>query len=94
MFICGAVVAGLGQGASFRAGLSAVTADSPKERRGEVTSSLFVILYVAISIPVICVGAGAQSFGLIQTGVVFASLVALLSAASLLILLSRTEKAS
>ena len=94
LFVGGAVVAGLGQGASFRAGLSEVTASSPGERRGEVTSSLFVVLYVAISIPVICVGAGAQSFGLVPTGIVFASLVALLSATSLLILLSRTRKAS
>lgn len=94
LFAGGAVVAGLGQGMSFRAGLSAVTASSPRERRGEVTSSLFVILYVAISIPVICVGAGAQMFGLVPTGLVFALLVAALSAASLLLLLLRASKES
>lgn len=91
LFVGGAVVSGLGQGMSFRAGLSAVTDDSPKERRGEVTSSLFVILYVAISIPVVCVGAGAQRFGLVPTGVTFALLVGALTALALLILLVRTR---
>lgn len=88
IFLIGAVIAGLGQGLSFRAGLAAVTAASPADRRGEVTSSLFVILYIAISIPVVCVGAGAQRFGLAPTGMIFALLVASLAAIALMILLS------
>lgn len=92
LFVAGAVVAGAGQGMSFRAGLSAVAASSPPERRGEITSSLFVILYVAISIPVICVGAAAQRFGLVPTGVVFSLLVAALAALALLVLLVRQKK--
>jgi hypothetical protein len=44
-----------------------------------VASSFFLVLYVAISIPVIGVGAGAQVFGLVSTAVVFAGLVVLLA---------------
>ncbi|MFP5407541.1 MAG: ATP-binding cassette domain-containing protein, partial [Gammaproteobacteria bacterium] len=77
--LAGAVVAGLGQGASFRAGLQAVTGAAPADRRSEVLSSFFLVLYVAISIPVIGVGAGAQVFGLVPTAVVFAGIVALLA---------------
>ena len=89
VLVAGAVVAGLGQGASFRAGLQAVTGAAPPERRSEVSSSFFLVLYVAISIPVIGVGAGAQVFGLVPTAVVFAGLVAALALAAFVSLLRR-----
>lgn len=91
MLIGGAVVAGIGQGMSFHAGLAAVTGASPPEKRGEITSSYFVILYVGIAIPVIGEGAAAQVFGLIAAGMVFATLVAIL-AASVLLLLVRSGR--
>jgi MFS family permease len=53
LLIAGGVVAALGQGLSFRAGLTAVNDASPPERRAEVASSFFVIAYVAISVPVV-----------------------------------------
>ncbi|WP_240157613.1 MFS transporter [Pseudonocardia broussonetiae] len=89
VLVAGAVVAGLGQGASFRAGLQSVTGTAPAERRSEVSSSFFLLLYVAISIPVIGVGAGAQVFGLVPTAVVFAGLVALLALGAFTSLLRR-----
>jgi hypothetical protein len=87
--LAGAVVAGLGQGASFRAGLQAVTGTAPVDKRSEVSSTFFLVLYVAISIPVIGVGAGAQVFGLVPTAVVFAGIVALLAVGAFVSLLRR-----
>lgn len=87
--VTGAMVAGLGQGASFRAGLQAVTGAAPADQRSEVSSSFFLVLYVAISIPVIGVGAGAQVFGLVPTAVVFAGIVALLAVGAFVSLLRR-----
>jgi len=87
--LVGAVVAGLGQGASFRAGLQAVTGAAPADRRSEVSSTFFFVLYVAISIPVIGVGAGAQVFGLVPTAAVFAGVVALLAVGAFVSLLRR-----
>ena len=87
LLVVGAVVAGLGQGASFRAGLTAVGAASPAEQRSEVSSSFFVVIYVALSIPVIGVGAAAQAVGLVPAGVGFSVLVALLALAALVALL-------
>jgi hypothetical protein len=89
VLVAGAVIAGFGQGASFRAGLQAVTSAAPADRRSEVSSSYFLVLYVAISIPVIGVGAGAQVFGLVPTAVVFAGIVALLAVGAFVSLLSR-----
>jgi predicted MFS family arabinose efflux permease len=87
--LVGAVVAGLGQGSTFRAGLQAVTGAAPADRRSEVSSSYFLVLYVAISIPVIGVGAGAQVFGLVPTAAVFAVIVALLAVGAFVSLLRR-----
>jgi MFS family permease len=94
VLVTGAVVAGLGQGASFRAGLQAVTGAAPADRRSEVSSSFFLVLYVAISIPVIGVGAGTQVFGLVPTAVVFAGVVALLAVAAFVSLLRRVPRRS
>lgn len=82
----GAIVAGVGQGISFRAGLGMVTSASPPGQRGEITSAFFVTLYVAISIPVIGEGAAASAFGLVTAGALFAGLVAALAAVVLLLL--------
>jgi MFS family permease len=94
LFVLGAAVGGLGQGLSFRAGLAAISANSPAARRGEVASAYFVILYVAISLPVIGVGAASQSFGLVAAGVTFTVIVAALSASALAILLTRAKPES
>lgn len=76
--LAGAVMAGLGQGVTLRAGLGAVAAASPPHRRGEVISTLFVVLYLAISVPVIGIGIGADALGLRTAGLIFSVAVAML----------------
>ncbi|WP_055585480.1 MFS transporter [Peterkaempfera griseoplana] len=82
LLVVGAVVAGTGQGLSFRAGVTEVGLHSPPDQRAEVTSAFFVVLYVAISIPVVGVGALAVASGLRTAGLVFTCCVALLAAAT------------
>jgi len=86
LFVAGAAVAGLGQGATLRAGLAGISADSPEELRGAVTSTFFVVLYVGIALPVIGEGALATAAGLVTAGVVFSVLVAVLAAVALVLL--------
>jgi MFS family permease len=86
LLVLGGVVAGFGQGLSFRAGLGALTAAAPDDRRGEVASSFFVVAYVAISLPVIGEGVLAQAAGLKPAGLVFAAAVAALAAVVLTLL--------
>jgi len=93
LMVTGALVAGLGQGATFRAGLGGVQAATPEEQRGEVTSTFFVALYVGISIPVIGEGALAGAAGLVAAGIVFSALVAALAVAALVLLLRSRESA-
>jgi MFS family permease len=77
--IAAAVVAGVGQGISFSRGLAAVAERTPADRRAEVSSTYFVVAYVAISLPVVGEGVAAQQWGLQTAGVTFAVAVAILS---------------
>jgi MFS family permease len=86
LLAAGGVVAGLGQGLSFRAALAELNDAAPGERRAEVASSFFVVAYVALSIPVIGEGVLAQIAGLRAAGLVFAAAVALLAAVVLALL--------
>ena len=86
LLVVGGVIAGLGQGLSFRAGLASLNARSPTEHRAEVASSFFVVAYLAISLPVIGVGLLAQGTSLRSAGLVFAGVVAALAALVLMLL--------
>jgi MFS family permease len=77
--VAAAVVAGIGQGISFSRGLAAVAERTPADRRAEVSSTYFVVAYVAISLPVVGEGIAAQHWGLQAAGVSFAVAVAILS---------------
>ena len=74
-----ALVAGAGQGISFSRGLAAVVEQVPADRRAEVSSTYFVVAYVAISLPVVGAGLAAQAWGLRTAGEVFALAVAALA---------------
>jgi MFS family permease len=79
VLLTGGIIAGLGQGLSFHAGLAAVNEASPAERRGEVASSFFVVAYVAISVPVVGVGVLAELIDLRDAGLIFAAVVVALA---------------
>lgn len=94
LLILGAVVAGVGQGISFGRGLAAVAERTPADRRAEVSSTYFVVAYVAISLPVSGEGLAAQRYGLRTAGVSFALAVALLSALCLVAVLVQQRRES
>lgn len=56
LLLAGAIVAGLGQGLSVGGGIDALNAQAPDERRGAIASSLFVVLYLGLAIPIVGVG--------------------------------------
>lgn len=71
LLVLGALIGGVGQGMSFSKGLAAVVAASPAARRAEVTSTYFVVAYVAISLPIVGQGIAAAHWGLRTAGVAF-----------------------
>ena len=90
LLVLGGVIAGFGQGLAFRAGLTAVTARAPAEHRGAVASSFFVVMYVAIALPVIGVGILADVTGLRPAGLTFAAVVAAVAIVVLVLLRERS----
>ncbi|WP_321947443.1 MFS transporter [Paraburkholderia sp. J10-1] len=75
--VVGTTIAGIGQGVSFRASLGDLAAKCPSNRRAEVTSSFFVVLYIAISLPVIGLGFAVQRIGIAHATLLFAILTTL-----------------
>jgi hypothetical protein len=63
-----------------------VNARAPADKRGEVASSFFVVMYVAISLPVIGVGLLAEATGLRAAGLTFSAVVAAVAMVVLVLL--------
>ncbi|RJS93592.1 MFS transporter [Salinisphaera sp. Q1T1-3] len=89
LMLLGATVSGLGQGITLRAGLGEVVAQAPARRKGEITSTYFVVIYVAISLPVVGLEALSMLIGLTAAGVLFAALDAVLALAARSLLVRR-----
>ncbi|BBG02159.1 MULTISPECIES: MFS transporter [Pseudonocardia] len=79
----GALVAGAGQGMTFATGLAAVNSRVDAQQRAGVTSTYFVVLYLAISVPIIGLGAASQVWDLTIAGIVFCAGVAVLATVAL-----------
>ncbi len=87
--IVAAVVAGIGQGISFSRGLADIVELTPADRRAEVSSTYFVVAYVALSLPVVGVGLAAQDWGLRTAGVSFAAAIAVLAVVCLVAIVAQ-----
>ncbi|UVF80573.1 MFS transporter [Gordonia mangrovi] len=85
LLFIGAIISGVGQGLSFSKGLAAVVAAAPTNRRAEVTSTYFVVAYVAISIPIVGQGFAAAQWGLRTAGVGFNIAVGVLALIALVL---------
>lgn len=77
--IVGAVVAGIGQGIAFRAGLGEITQQSPAEHRAGAAAMFFIVIYIAISLPVVGLGLAAQVLGVGMAGALFSGVIAVLA---------------
>lgn len=92
--VAGGLVAGVGHGMTFSRGLAAVVERTPTQRRAEVSSTYFVVAYVAISLPVVGEGLAAQAWGLRTDEVSFAVAVAILAGICLVAILAQQTRES
>ncbi len=92
--VAGGLVAGVGHGLTFSRGLAAVIERTPAQRRAEVSSTYFVVAYVAISLPVVGEGLAARAWGLRTAGVSFAVAVAILAGICLVAILAQAARDS
>ncbi|MEV6756880.1 MFS transporter [Streptomyces sp. NPDC051214] len=82
LVVLSALVGGAGQGLALRAAVAGVAAAAPEAHRAGVISSLFVVAYTGISIPVIGIGVLSEPLGLEEAGLVFIGVMVLLAAAA------------
>ncbi|WP_369197041.1 MFS transporter [Streptomyces djakartensis] len=93
LVVLSALVGGVGQGLAFRGALSSVAAASPADRRAAVISTLFVVAYAGISVPVIGVGLLTEPLGLEGAGLVFIACMGVLVTTAAVYLLRRPVRA-
>jgi MFS family permease len=89
LVVLSAVVGGCGQGLAFRGALTTVAQASPEHQRAAVISTLFVVAYAGISVPVIGVGVLVGPIGLEGAGLVFIACMAVLVSVAGVYLLRR-----
>ncbi|MGW1725810.1 MFS transporter [Streptomyces sp. NPDC002306] len=94
LVVLSALVGGSGQGLAFRGAMSAVSHASPVDSRAAVISTLFVVAYAGISVPVIGVGVLTGPIGLEGAGLVFIVCMAVLVSAAAVYLLRRPVPAA
>lgn len=91
LLLAATAIAGIGQGLVFLAGITEVTASAPPERRADVLSSFYVIVYLGVGLPVIGVGFLATAIGLLHSVQYFALAVAVLCVALCVALTAATS---
>jgi MFS family permease len=89
LVVLSALVGGVGQGLAFRGALSEIAGASPEHRRAAVISTLFVVAYAGISVPVIGVGLLTDLIGLEGAGLVFITCMAVLVSTAAVYLVRR-----
>lgn len=94
LVVIAGALGGLGQGVTLRAGLSMIHTQTPAENRAEVSSAFFVVMYVAISLPVVGVGIAVVPVGLQAAGLFFCAVMCLVAfgAAAIHCVLERTHR--
>ncbi|GAA2783458.1 MFS transporter [Kitasatospora sp. CM 4170] len=91
LLFIGSVLGGICQGVAFRSLFTSAVAAMNPERRGSELSSLWIIVYLGSSAPIIAVGALTQRYGLLPAVSGFATLAAL-ACAGLALAVARRPK--
>ncbi|MEV7626995.1 alpha/beta fold hydrolase [Actinoplanes sp. NPDC089786] len=74
LYVAGAVVAGFGFGAAFRFAINALGEAAPETQRGQVFATMYIVSYLAFSVPALAAGLAAERFGLKPTAVAYGAL--------------------
>lgn len=83
VFFLGTVVLGAGAGMTFLGGIRLLSELSEPKRRSELFAALYVVNYLAVSIPVILAGVLADALGLRTMITVYLAFVAVVAVAAL-----------
>jgi MFS family permease len=79
LFFAGTAVAGLGFGPAFAGAFRTLTADAPAEARAELVAAIYVVSYLAFSLPAIAAGIEVTHVGLRDTATGYAAAIMVLA---------------
>ncbi|WP_063774831.1 MFS transporter [Kitasatospora azatica] len=83
LFFVASALAGVGFGPSFSGALRTLTTLAPADRRAEVVTAVYVLSYLALSLPAVAAGLAVSHFGLTGTATWYGAAVCLLEALAL-----------
>ena len=78
LYVVGSVIAGFGFGAAFRYVVNALGDAAPADQRGQVFATMYIVSYIAFSIPALFAGLAVERIGLQPTAVAYGVLEILL----------------
>jgi MFS family permease len=95
-FLAGTAVAGVGFGLAFLGAFEMVTALAPPAERAGLVAAIFIVNFLAFSIPAVIAGWAVTRYGLHRTALVYCAVVAALvaAAAGSLMVRSRARRTS
>lgn len=91
-FLVGTAVAGVGLGLAFSGAFRLTTAQAAPGQGAGLVSAIFVVNYIAFSVPALLAGVATTRIGLQSTALAYAAVLAVLIVAALGVLLLRGDK--
>jgi predicted MFS family arabinose efflux permease len=88
-FLAGSAVAGIGFGLAFLGAFRTVTALAAPDDRAGLVAAIYIVGYLAFSVPALIAGVATTKFGLHSTALVYSAALAVLAAAAVGLLLRR-----
>ena len=85
----GSLVAGVGLGPAFSGIVRSLGPLAPPEKRGALFAAVYIVVYVAISVPTIAAGVATTRFGLRDTTYVYGLAVIVMAAATVVAVMRR-----
>ena len=86
-FLTGTAVAGVGFGLAFQGSFRMITALAEPDDRAGLVTAIYIVGYLAFSVPALIAGVATTHFGLHPTALVYSASLAILAAAAVGILL-------
>jgi MFS family permease len=90
-FLAGTAVAGVGFGLAFLGSFRVITALAEPDDRAGLVAAIYIVGYLAFSVPALIAGVATTAFGLHSTALVYSASLAVLAAAAVGLLLLRRD---
>ncbi|MFE2062491.1 MFS transporter [Streptomyces sp. NPDC059467] len=94
LIICGAIVTGLGFGAVFSSTLGILVPLTRAQERAKLFSAVYVVAYLAYGVPTVVAGFLSDAIGLVPAAIIYAAATVAITAAGLIVSLTRTGSMS